>query len=237
MHRSAAALLILCASTAARPDVAAVLARSPIHDGPVPGAPNLIVEHRPDATRCGGERVTVRVDKRRRPSKADHVEPELMASLTLEAPTGLDFTSDDAHTAVRKKSMERFKAFLDDATRKATAARTVYDHLIVDHGSAPQDTVIAAARIAQIYRRFAEATLRMEIPRDARTGPHAADATAAFCDALADQVEPLLGKADEAAAACGAQAAKLGVAPGWWDAVCTAPPPPPPPPPPPGSTL
>jgi hypothetical protein len=192
--------------------------RLPVSDGPVPGAPSLVVTSAPDPTRCGGVAVTVRATRARgRPP----VDPELVAALTLDGPRGLDF--DAAHPDAQRASTAKLGAWLTAATRSMQAAIELYQRRAADKDAPPDARVEAMAHIAQVERRFAEVIARMEIPRSVRTGPYAADATRAFCEALADKAEPLVDQADEAAAACRKAAADARLPAGWWDDVCRAP--------------
>ena len=80
---------------------------------------------------------------------------------------------------------------------------------------------IAAARLAQIYWRLASVIARGEIPADVRTGDFAEDKINTFCDALAEQAEPIQALGEQAAGACADK--QKGVAAGWWNDVCVAP--------------
>jgi hypothetical protein len=174
----------------------------------------LVVSDKADATHCGGRDVTVRGSSRR----GDGVEPELVAAMTLDAPRGLDF--DVAHTQAREASIKKFDAWFNDAANRMSAARTLYTDRLTDTRAHAADRVVAQARIVQLDRRFADLVARMEIPVSIRTGQYAADATAAFCDALAEKAQPLYDKADEDAKACRKASAAAKVGTGWWDVAC-----------------
>ncbi len=204
-------------TTPATDPTASVLARVPVTAGPVPGEPGLTVRSATDATHCGGLDVTVRLTR----GKVPAADRDFAAAMLIDAPRGLDM--DPAHKPRRDAAMKKFNAFIEDATKKMAAANARYEHIAGDTSAQPEDRVIAAARIAQINRRYAEILARMEIPRALRSGPYAADTTAAFCDALAVQAAPLLDKADEAATVCRDRAANVSLPASWWTPVCAAP--------------
>jgi hypothetical protein len=158
--------------------------------GPVPGAPGLVVAAKPDATYCGGTAVSVVV------KSAAGLDPELVAALTIEAPHDPD----------------SLRAFVTASTAKVQAARELYVK------RAKTDRAASLARIAQVMRRFAEVMIRFPIPQNVRTGVDAADNTAAFCEQLESVAEPLLTKAEEAAALCRDAGKAAGA--GWWNAAC-----------------
>ena len=188
---------MLCTATA-RADPPTIYDRLPVEPGPLPGAPELVVRATKNAAYCGGFAVSVVAVK-----KASALEPEFVAAMTIDPPHGLDFTAD------RRRSMERFDAFIRDATAKMKAAQDWYFH---------HKSIVAYARVVQITRRFAEAMSRVEIPNEVRTGELAADKTAAFCDQVETVATPLVDKAEQAAAACRQFAASEGD--GWWTQAC-----------------
>jgi hypothetical protein len=73
---------------------------------------------------------------------------------------------------------------------------------------------------AQIPARFASVVARAPIPADVRTGDLKDEKIAAYCDALAKAVEPLVAKADEALNAC-VDRLLTPHADGWWNAYCS----------------
>jgi hypothetical protein len=182
--------------------------------GALPGAASLVVADTADATHCGGRDVTVRA----LPRATAGVEPELIVAMTLDAPRGLDF--DPQHEDAQKASEKRFSDWFTDATKKMSVARRLYDNRLTDVRAHAADRVVAIARIAQLDRRFADLIARMEIPASVRTGAYAADATAAFCDAVTEKAQPLYDKADDDAKACRKAAADAKLGPGWWDVAC-----------------
>src|SRR5579862_3905664 len=165
-------------------------------DGPVAGAPFLVVSDHADATHCGGHDVRVRALE----GRGNGGELELVAAMTIDSPRGLDF--DPAHKAAVQASQKRFSDWFTDATKKMGAARDVYMARFTDAKATPTDKTAAIARIVQLDRRFADVISYMEIPRSVRSGQFAADATQAFCDALDEKAKPLDDKADADAATC-----------------------------------
>ena len=83
----------------------------------------------------------------------------------------------------------------------------------------PMQKVDAAARLTQIPRYFAGLLVRAEIPLDMRSGELALEKRDAFCDAMANAAEGLLGQATEAARACTTLGEALPAS--WWTPVCS----------------
>jgi hypothetical protein len=178
--------------------------------GPLPGAPGLLVVDRANPTHCGGRDVTVR-----RRGHGDGGEPELVIAMTIDAPRGLDFGP--AH---EKASQKKLLAWITDATKKVAAARAMYLARFEDAHASAADRVAASARIVQLERRFADVIGHIEIPLSMRTGDYAADTSAVFCDAAAEKADAVYDAADTAATACRKAAADGNVGPGWWDTAC-----------------
>jgi hypothetical protein len=185
-------VLALCVSVRASADPPHdVYARVPIEAGPVPGAPELIVHAARDNTHCGGFAVAVVAT-----TKPAGLEPELVAALTIEAP----------------RDLTTLTAWLEASQTKLKAARA----LLGKRDGA--DQLAARAREAQVLRWFAQTLVRMEIPRDVRTGDDADDKVKAYCAALDEIAVPVVDRADEAARSCRALATSAGD--GWWTQAC-----------------
>jgi hypothetical protein len=205
------AAITVCASSAAWADHAAALARLPAPPAEIAGAPQLVVRSVKNASYCGGLAVTIRLDKK---TRATVIEPELVAALTFEAPTGLDFS--ESH---REASKKRFETFMKELMERGQTARKLYSQRLDDPNVSQQDKGVALARLVQIQRRFAELLLRLEIPRDVRTGSLAADKISAFCDTLAGTAQPLLDRIDETIERCRG-VAEMADTKEWWTTVC-----------------
>lgn len=173
----------------------------------VAGTRSLVVQTTPDADHCGGAAITVR-----QIATPDDIEPELVAAMTIESPSGLNFTADHAEATAR------FDAFLRDAAGKVERANAIYKARMTDDSASAEVRMSAAARVTQILRRFADVLGHAEIPVDFHTGDHAIDKANAYCDALANAAEPLIEKAEAAAAQC----RERSTTPGWWTAACAA---------------
>jgi hypothetical protein len=178
-------------------------------DGPVDGAPELAVTTTKSPNFCGGQQVSVR-----QVGKPGTAEPELVAALTMTAPRDLDFSAKK-----KEKSLQRFNAFVSLSTKTYEAATTLYQRQLAKGGTAE---VVAAARLVQLYRRYAEIFTYIEVPADVRTGDLAKDKIEAFCKALDETAAPLRAKAGEAAKACREAADKAKAGAGWWTPVCAA---------------
>lgn len=183
--------------------------------GALPGAPALVVSRAADRTHCDGVAITVRHRR-----GAVDPEPELAAVMTLEPPRGLDFDPRPSHATARAASERRFTKFVTDAIATLQAAHVRYE-ADARRAATLELRIAATARLVQVDRRFAELLATMQIPESVRTGEFAVDASAAFCDALADKATPLADRADQEATSCRDLA--TGLAPGWWTPVCAEP--------------
>ena len=185
--------------------------------GPVPGMPSLTVTVKKDATRCGGHAILVTA-KRGKPAPAD---ADFIAAMTIDSPRGLDFDRD--HEAASARSTKRFNDFIEDSTRKMGTARDRYTKAFADAGTNAAAQVVAAARITQLDRRFADVLTSIEIPVNVRASGFAEEAGNEFCNAMAERAQPLDARADQDAQKCRELAASGQVGAGWWDAVCARP--------------
>ena len=113
------------------------------------------------------------------------IDAELEAYVAVPFPEKLDFDPNRPRVADRSK-----KRFLDWVKRRSKIAETLnarYQKLL----TRPDWRPLTAARMATISLDFHDALSAAEIPKTVRTGPYAADATSAYCDALDDQAKPL----------------------------------------------
>lgn len=183
-----------------------------LHDeaGPVPGLDGFSFAHAADDTRCGGVAVSI---VRARGAVVSPVDRAFVAVLDAQFPTDLDFSQPPQ----REAAMKRFDGWLRETKDRSQEALASYEQQLRaarDDGAA----AAALARMVQIPRQFASLLARAQMPVDVRTGEHADDKRAAFCDALATAAVPILDKADEAASTCATRSVKA--APGWWSSVC-----------------
>lgn len=186
--------------------------------GPVPGAPDLLVTIKVDGAVCGGQGYQVIQRKRRGvpPAAVDFAR-----AMTLAFPRDLAIDPGDPEKSAA--AMRRFATWVTDATKVMKVARERYLKIASDKAAAPEARVVAAARIAQLERHFATLLVTAAIPPKLTMGADARDTIIAFCATMGEQGAPLAREADEAASMCGRLAADAHLAPGWWDAVCTAP--------------
>jgi hypothetical protein len=111
-------------------------------------------------------------------------------------------------------------AWLRASTEALTAAAERYlalvsdDSLAFDHG---EYAIAALAQSGRVYARFADSIYEAPVPEKLRQGEYAEDTTLAYCDAMAEQAEPIAAKAIEAWNACVSKAAELEVTGRWPD--------------------
>ena len=165
-------------------------------DGAVAGMAGWSLERVPDATYCGGLKITTM----RATARVAADDQPLVEVFALAFPTELDVdtSSEDAHANhTAKDKLSSWSAMV------ATTSRTAQNHYLAQVASAtPAGKARAIARIAQIDLRAASLLARAPIPKGVRTGPYAADTIDAFCDAMADISEPMLERAIETMATC-----------------------------------
>ena len=191
---------------------AALLARLPITEGPVPGADAITIKTKASDKHCGGVAVRVKIRSSRRIPKPD---PELAALFSIEFPRDLDF--DPKRKERRDKSTKKYKEWLDAVGAASRAVLDRYQLRIRDDAVAPLDKMVAFGRLAVAHRWMATIFARAEIPKNAREYPSAPEL---YCDTLANYVEPIVEELDRVTAACRAATTQLGVGAGWWDAAC-----------------
>lgn len=206
----AAAPAVAVAQPAAAPAPAPAAARG--KTTPVPGAPGLTQRDVPIRNACA---TSFRVIKRVRAGD----DPALVAALTHVRLTGLDLAPDDPARA--RESLKRFQTWLDLARKRADAAVKVQTAAFTADGATARTRVEAAARVALVHDQLARLLGAVEIPANIRGMP---EAVTVYCDTLAEQIEPLRARADEARGACAKAMIDGAVGPGWWSAVCVVPP-------------
>jgi hypothetical protein len=181
------------------------LPRIVIAAGPVPGAPALVVERTPDPTHCGGEDVVVRFDRGVPPA----LDPALVVAMTI--------------ATSKPNTWAELRAWVDDAGRRAHDATDLFDQRIAAASGLPR--VEAEARRVLVMRHYYDAFLHqrpLSSVAVART-PGGPPSIVPFCDQLAKNVTSGIRDLEEAAAKCRADAANIGVGPGWWDVACAVP--------------
>jgi hypothetical protein len=126
-------------------------------------------------------------------------------------PTGLNF--DPKQPAVAKSSTARFDAWLKHHNQAAQRIRAQYETIII--AKRLPLTFAAVARNAQMLVVYAQQLQTATIPKDVGQEPFADEKTAAFCDALNDQAEPMLALAKASLQQCTDRAAALGESSPW----------------------
>jgi len=201
----------------------------------------------PSAAHCGGRRVRIQV--RRRAEQASRAQQEVAAALVriealpepeqlaaadaharalfllaeprfealiaLDFPTGLRFDDD----AAKKRSLDVFQKWIRQLERGGADARAAYRRVLELGGAPPAWQIAAMARSGQLFERAADLQAHAAIPADVRRGTYASEATAAYCDALDEQAEPLRSAARDAYTACVDRADAAGVT-GRWVELC-----------------
>ncbi len=193
---------------------AALLARVPIAEGPVPGADAITIKTKASDKHCGGVAVRVKIRSSRRIPKPD---ADLAALFSIEPPRDLDF--DPKRKERRDKSTRKFAEWLEAVNGASRAVVNRYEARIREAGVAPLDKMVAYGRVAVALRWTATTFARAEIPKNVREYPEAA---ALYCDTLAGHTDEIVEEFERWSASCRDFATQLGVGAGWWDAACTA---------------
>lgn len=126
-------------------------------------------------------------------------ESRLERALLLRAPTGLNFSED--RPARKKRSMQRFKTFLAELQTHIAEVGEAYREVVRSSGDGALQAR-AAHRTALLLRQSSKLLTLIEIPIDVRSGPYRQDSIDAFCDALAQEAEPMAAQAQAAAERC-----------------------------------
>jgi hypothetical protein len=171
-------------------------------------------------THCGDGRAALAIDVAKQAIANDPVralDPELAHYLALAFPTGLDFDSNKP--AVKDASVKRFTAWFVAKTDAQQVLAGKYGALLAT-ATWPQQ-IAAAARLGQVTEQFAELLLTAEVPADIRRGQFPAEATEAYCDALADKAQVILTSSLEKYKACAERATRLAVK-NEWSKLCDA---------------
>lgn len=175
-------------------------------EGPIPGMAGYTIKRKDDKTYCTG--VAITMTRAKKVAKGDE---KLAAVFAFEFPTKLDF-SEKKKAATTKK----FQRWVEDYQKASGDAVTLYEEQLAKGDDAAK--VVAMARIAQIYQRFAAVLVHAAIPAEMRTGELTEDKIAAYCDMLGDLADPIDAKATELIKLC---AEKVKTVPaGWWNDVC-----------------
>jgi tetratricopeptide (TPR) repeat protein len=135
------------------------------------------------------------------------------AALAFAAPTDLDFDPEPGHEAVRQRSLQRFRAWLD--ARGAARERAAAKYAEVVAGKQPRTIVAAAARGAQLAEDVADQLFTLDIPSSLRTGERAVDRVEAYCDTVVEIADPALTAAADGYVACFAKATELDEFSAW----------------------
>ncbi len=117
-------------------------------------------------------------------AKLGITEREYEKYLALAIPANLDFTP-----ARAAQSRKRFDAWL--AAKSAVAAGLAKSYQDVAALKDGATSIAAAARTGQVFESFSGQLFRAEIPASLRTGPYAAEASQAYCDAVTEAADPL----------------------------------------------
>jgi tetratricopeptide (TPR) repeat protein len=125
-------------------------------------------------------------------------DAELESFLTLEFPSGLSF--DPGDPGKRSASMQRFRAWFETMMASGGKVTRAYETVLVT--KEPASSITAAARLGIVSDSFASRLVSGEVPRDLRTGPHAADKLKTYCSVVQEAAEPLAQRALEAYAGC-----------------------------------
>jgi tetratricopeptide (TPR) repeat protein len=144
-------------------------------------------------------------------------DAELETSLAIAFPRDLSFGPKDS--AVRAASTKRFGSWLDQIREAGARVMHEYDAVLSTKDAASSITI--GARIGVLSQSFASSLVTGELPRDLRTGAHAADRIGAYCDQMIEAAEPLEARAVDAFAACLAKSSELS----WFgesSALCEA---------------
>lgn len=171
-------------------------------------------------THCSDGRPAFAIDVAKQPAAHDPVralDPELAHYLAIAFPNGLDF--DPGRPAVRTASEKRFTAWFVAKTDAQKVLADKYGALLAT-ATWPQQ-IAAAARLGQITEQFAEVLLTAEVPLNVRRGEFAAEATEAYCDALAENAQAIVASTIEKYKACAERATRLAVS-NEWSKLCEA---------------
>lgn len=170
---------------------------------PVPGTVGLVYAAKPVK---GGCVPGFHLVKQVRPGD----DPALVAALTAPPLTGLDYSP-----AGRKRSERRFADWLRVTVERFGAAREAQEKVMTAANATPRARIVAVARMAVVFDHLTRLLAAVDPPR--ARDPLVRDA---FCDQLAEIVEPVGNQAKQAREVCARKAAEAQLGPGWWDDVC-----------------
>lgn len=125
--------------------------------------------------------------------------------LAIQFPAKLDF--DPRNPRAMRRSQQRFADWLKKKLDQGASTRDLYRQAQI--GDA-HHAIASAARMGQLSQNFANALYSAEVPRHLRTGAHAQERVAAYCDALATEAEPLEGASIDAFGACLKTSTRVG---------------------------
>jgi tetratricopeptide (TPR) repeat protein len=144
-------------------------------------------------------------------AKIARADDDLERMMEKSFPKDLDF--DPAHKAVKERSLQRFKDWVDARNKAGQALNQAYEAVLqMKDGPA---AIAATARIGQIASSFSRAVVTGEIPKDVRSGSFAKDKTQAYCDKMNEVAAPLAARAAQAFTVCADKAAQLGILDDW----------------------
>lgn len=139
-------------------------------------------------------------------AKLAKLDRDFETYLAMPIPAGLDF--DKRSPAIAQQSHARFDRWFAGKRARLLALHAGYAAVIGMHDGAT--AIAAAARMGQLAQGFALQLYRAEIPADLRRGPYAEDASAAYCDTLAEIATPLETDALASYQGCLTTSTKLG---------------------------
>jgi hypothetical protein len=123
--------------------------------------------------------------------------------LALAIPGNLDFTP-----ARAAQSRKRFETWLESKRAVAVNLSKAYADVAALKDGAT--SIAAASRLGQVFESFSGQLFRAEIPASLRTGPYAAEASQAYCDAVTEAADPLEADATRAFEVCLGTSTRLG---------------------------
>jgi len=140
--------------------------------------------------------------------------------LRVRFPAGLDFSGR------KERSAREFAGYLDTVGKLLRRASDLYSRTIALRDA--HWAVASAARLGQLYHRFADTLALAPIPKlhaPASLSPEVKKDflrtfTVAYCEALLDKARPLEQKAIQGYRICRKKAEELGVADGEWAKLC-----------------
>jgi TolA-binding protein len=148
-------------------------------------------------------------------AKLAEADKDFEAYLELRFPVGLDF--DPQNKPIEAKSKKRLDEWFTQKLKIGSTATAKYEGVLAIKDAA--DSIVAAARIAQISQNLSDQLFTAEIPQNVRTGQFADDKVQAYCDALSEKADPLEKRSLEGYGACLTKSTELG----WfseWSKMC-----------------